>query len=85
MAAKKMTLEDNMTFVAEPKEEKKELKVTIRLPRLEEEGNGVKVDQYERVTLANENGEDTLMILRGENVDIPVRFFPVLKEKYPDL
>ena len=84
MAAKKPTLEENMTFVSEPKEEKKELKVTVRLPRLEEEGNGVRVDQYERLTMANEQGEETLMILRGEPVDIPVRFFPILKQKYPD-
>jgi len=85
MAAKKpVTLEDNMTFVSEPKEKKEELKVTVRLPRLEEEGNGIRVDQYERLTLANELGEETLMILRGEPVDIPVRFFPLLKEKYPD-
>ena len=87
MAAKKpATLEDELTFV---REEKKEVytgpTVQIYLPKLEEEGNGVKVDQYEHVTIANENKEDTLWVKRGERVDIPVRFYIVLKEKYPDL
>ena len=85
MAAKKPALEDELTFVSEPKEEKKEKTVTIYLPKLEEEGNGIKVDQYERVTIANEEGERTYMVHRGERVEVPLPVFVVMKEKYPDL
>jgi len=85
MAAKKPVLEDELTFVQEQPEEKHERTVQVYLPKLEEEGNGVKVDQYEHVTIANENKEETLWVKRGERVDIPIRFYIVMKEKYPDL
>jgi hypothetical protein len=86
MAAKKPeVLEDELTFVQAPKEEKHERTVQIYLPKLEEEGNGVKVDQYEHVTIANEDKEETIWVKRGERVDIPIRFYIVMKEKYPDL
>jgi len=79
-------LEDNLTFVV-TKEEKvsNEPTVQIYLPRIEEDGS-VAVDQYEHVTIANENGEpERWRIHRGERVDIPVHVFVVMKEKYPDL
>jgi hypothetical protein len=86
MAAKKSTFEDGLTFaVGEKKEEYSGPKVTVFLPRLEEEGNGIKVDQYEHVTIANEEKEETFRILRGEPVEIPAYVFVVLKEKYPYL
>ena len=85
MAARK-PVNDGLTIVQEVKEEKaKAPTVQIYLPKLEEEGNGVKVDQYEHVTIANEEKEDILYVKRGERVDIPVNAFVVMKEKYPDL
>ena len=86
MAAKKNVLEENMTFVSEEQDNKYHgPTVTIYLPKLEEEGSGVKVDQYEHVTIANEQGEKTYYVLRGERVDVPVPVYVVMKEKYPDL
>ena len=90
MATKKTpdekVMEENLTFVVE-KEEKvdNEPKVRIYLSRIEDDGS-VAVDQYEHVTIANENGEpERWRIHRGEWVDIPVRVYVVMKEKYPDL
>jgi hypothetical protein len=69
-------------------EEKKdeEPRVSIFLPRLDDPGDGgIKVDQYEHVTMANEVMEKHDRILRGEHVEIPVSTFIRLKEKYPKL
>ena len=86
MAARKPVMDDGLTIVQEVKEEKnKGPMVQIYLPKLEEEGNGVKVDQYEHVTIANENKEETFYVKRGERVDVPVNVYVVMKEKYPDL
>jgi hypothetical protein len=61
-------------------------RVTIFLPKLEDSGDeGVKVDQYEHVTLANEKGEEVYYVLRGEYVEVPVPVFIALKERYPKL
>ena len=57
----------------------------IYLPKLEEEGSGVKVDQYEHVTLANEEREWTWYVKRGERVEVPVPVYVLLKAKYPDI
>lgn len=85
MAARK-PVNDGLTIVQEVKEEKAKVPtVQIYLPKLEEEGNGVKVDQYEHVTIANENKEETFYVKRGERVDIPINAYVVMKEKYPDL
>ena len=54
--------------------------VDIFLPSLEEEGSGVKVDQYEHVTIANEEREDHYKIRRGMHVEVPVPVYVVLKE-----
>ena len=79
-------MDDGLTIVQEVKEEKAKVPtVQIYLPKLEEEGNGVKVDQYEHVTIANENKEETFYVKRGERVDIPINAYVVMKEKYPDL
>lgn len=86
MAARKPVMDDGLTIVQEVKEEKVKVPtVQIYLPKLEEEGNGVKVDQYEHVTIANENKEETFYVKRGERVDVPVNVYVVMKEKYPDL
>ena len=86
MAARKPVMDDGLTIVQEVKEEKAKVPtVQIYLPKLEEEGNGVKVDQYEHVTIANEKEEDFKLIKRGERVDVDIPTFVVMKEKYPDL
>ena len=61
--------------------------VNIFIPALEEEGAGVKVDQYEHVTIANEEKEEHWKIRRGIHVDVPVPVYVVLKQsgRYPNL
>ena len=61
-------------------------RVQIFLPELENSGEeGVKVDQYEHVTLSNEMGRQVYRVHRGEWVEVPVPVFMALKEKYPKL
>lgn len=76
-------IEDSLTMTLPPEEKKRtETMVEVFLPRLEDDGS-IKVDQYEHVTIANENGEPLrYRVLRGERVSIPVRVFMVLHEKY---
>lgn len=58
----------------------------IFLPKLEDPGDaGLKVDQYEHVTISNEERSKTWYIHRGEWVDIPWYVYVVLKQKYPDI
>ena len=79
-------LKDNLTTVVR-KEEKKDVgpRVRVYIPRLEDDGS-VTVDQYEHVTIANENGEPQVTrIHRGEWVDVPVNVYMILKDRYPDL
>ena len=65
---------------------KEEPRVLIRLDKLiDSDDEGVKVDQYEHVTLANERGETCYKVMRGEWVEVPVPVFIALKEKYPKL
>ena len=73
--------------VAVPEETKKDSgpRVTIFLPKLLGDEDGMQVDQYEHVTLANERGEICYKVLRGEYVDVPIAVFIALKEKYPKL
>lgn len=60
--------------------------VSVFLPELEENGQGgMKVDQYEHVTIANEQREICWKVLRGVHVDVPVPVFIALKERYPKL
>ena len=60
--------------------------VPVFLPALEDNGDGgMKVDQYEHVTIANEKGETCYKVLRGEHVEVPVPVFIVLKERYPKI
>jgi hypothetical protein len=90
MAAKKeltLPVNDGLTFtVAEKKEEYTGPRVTIFLPELEDPGSeGLKVDQYEHVTIANEVKETNYRIHRGEWVEVPVPVYVQLKNKYPKL
>lgn len=86
--AKKDLLANAELTTAVKKDEKKYEGPTARvfLPELENSGDeGVKVDQYEHVTLANEVGRQVYRVHRGEWVDVPVPVFIALKEKYPKL
>lgn len=84
--ATKTKPEDSLTIQAPPKEEGYTgPRVRIFLPKLEDEGNGVAVDQYEHVTIANEQHEEHFRIHRGEWVDIPANVFVVMKAKHPNL
>lgn len=60
--------------------------VDIFIPELEDSGsNGLKVDQYEHVTIANEEKENIYYVRRGERVSVPVPVFLALKERYPKI
>lgn len=88
MAAKvKEVFDDPLTIVVEEKEEHYTgPMVDVFLPALEDQGQGgMKVDQYEHVTIANERGETCYKVLRGEHVQVPVPVFIQLKERYPKL
>lgn len=76
-------MEDSLTYAAsKPKKKETGPMVEIFLPRLEDDGS-IKVDQYEHVTIANENGEpERWRVLRGERVSVPVRVFMILHGKY---
>ena len=85
--------EDNITFIdpltTRTPEKQKVYNgpyVPVFIPALEDSGsNGLKVDQYEHVTIANEEKETCWKVLRGETVEVPVPVFLVLKEKYPKI
>lgn len=68
-----------VTTPVEKKEE--EQRVRVFLPKLEDDGSGLKVDQYEHVTI---NGRTTL-VKRGEYVDVTIPVFIQLKNKFPNL
>ena len=60
--------------------------VDVFIPELEDSGsNGLKVDQYEHVTIANEEREDHYKVRRGMHVEVPVPVFVILKDRYPNL
>ena len=80
-------LEDQFTNI-EPEKKAKYTgpMVPVIIPELENSGNnGLKVDQYEHVTIANEEKEDIYYVRRGEHVDVPVPVFLQLKERYPKI
>lgn len=91
MAAKKIVTQElesgSLTTIVRPVDDSyKGPTVTVFLPALEDSGSaGLKVDQYEHVTIANEEMEKTYYIHRGESVEVPVPVFMVLKEKYPNI
>ena len=85
--AAKTKVEDSLTIQAAPVEEAaKQTMVRIFLPKLEDSGDsGLSVDQYEHVTISNEEKDQTYYIHRGEWVEVPVNVYIILKAKYPDL
>lgn len=82
---KKEEVNDLVVITKEKKPDYTGPYVDVFLPALEGGGDGVKVDQYEHVTIANEVKETPYKVLRGESVPVPVPVFMVLKEKYPKL
>ena len=87
MAAKEKNLKDELTVAVPQKDDSyKGPTVTVFLPELEGGGDeGLKVDQYEHVTIANEGKEEHYKVHRGEHVQVPVPVFLALKEKYPKI
>lgn len=87
MANKATIKTDDLTTAVVPPERTYDgPRVQVFLPALEDSGDtGIKVDQYEHVTLANETGDQVYYVKRGEHVDVPVPVFLALKEKYPKL
>ena len=87
MATKKVNLEDQLTMTMPEKEAGYTgPTVDIFIPELEDSGsNGLKVDQYEHVTIANEEKENIYYVRRGERVSVPVPVFLALKERYPKI
>jgi len=88
MAAKKgLSMNDSLTTAVKKEENKyKGPTVQVFLPELENSGEeGMQVDQYEHVTIQNEEGKEIFYVHRGEHVDVPVPVYMVLKEKYPKL
>ena len=86
-AAKPDPANDPMvTAIPRKKDENDEIMVPILLPELPgSDTEGVTVDPYEHVTLANERKEDCFKVLRGTWVEVPYRVFETLKQKYPKL
>lgn len=56
-------------------------RVRIIIPRNEEDSSGMKIDQFEHVTI---NGETTL-VKRGEWVDVTPEVFIQLRNKFPTI
>lgn len=74
--------------VAVPRKEEKYTgpMVPVFLPEIEGgETEGIQVDQYEHVTIANEKGEKIWHVKRGVSMEVPVPVFIALKERYPKI
>ena len=88
MADKKMPgATDAITVAVDEKPEKiEEPRVRIMLPKRESDDNpGLTVDQYEHVSISNENGDFNVRVKRGEWVDVTVPVFMLLKQRYPNI
>lgn len=84
--AKKAADDPMVVAVPQKKEEHKEPMVTVTLQELPGSGTeGIKVDQYEHVTIANEVKEEVWKVLRGRPVEVPYRVYIQLKNKYPNI
>ena len=83
----KKTLESTGLTTVVTVEEKKdeEIRVPVLLPELPGGEGGMKVDQYEHVTIANEEKETCYKVLRGVQTDVTVPVFMQLKQRYPRL
>ena len=82
--AKKEIIKDDLTVATKIEDNKYHgPTVQVFLQPLEDSGDdGIPVDQFEHVQIANEEGVQEFHILRGENVEIPVPAYIALKEKY---
>ena len=82
--AKKDIIRDDLTVATKIEDNKYHgPTVQVFLQPLEDSGDdGIPVDQFEHVQIANEEGVQEFHILRGENVEIPVPAYIALKEKY---
>ena len=86
MATKKPELENITIAIPKPEEKPKEVRVRIKLPKREEDSTpGINVDQFEHVTIANEQGETCYRVKRGEWVDVTIPVFEMLRQRYPDI
>ena len=74
--------EEELTYAVKPKKEKYNGPVvSVYLPALEgSDTEGIKVDQYEHVTIANEKGEKIWHVKRGVHTEVPVDVFLILKQ-----
>lgn len=75
------------TFVTEPEAKApEETRVRIMLPKREGDDNpGLKVDQYEHVSISNEQGDFNVRVKRGEWVDVTVPVYILLKQRFPNI
>ena len=80
-------IDDPITIVTEEKKpDYTGPMVDVFIPALEDTGsNGLKIDQYEHVTIANQEKETCYKVRRGEHVEVPVPVFLVLKERYKNI
>lgn len=87
MATKKESTSAITNTLPQKEAELEEPMVDINpLPKLEDSGDGgMKVDQFEHVSIANEKGEKIYYIQRGIPQRVPVSVFMVLKQKYPNI
>lgn len=77
-----MAAKSTLAVEVAPKEEVfEEPKVMVMIPLLPEDKAGLKIDQYEHVTV---NGETTL-IRRGERVEVPVPVYIQLRNKFDNI
>ena len=77
-------VQDSMTVAVKHEERKYSGPyASVTLPEMQPGDSNAKIDPYEHVTIANEQGEECYKVLRGEMVDVPVPVFMVLKARYP--
>ena len=81
MANKKINDATAAVIPEKPADVMVEPTVRIILPKSEDQGSNMKVDQTETVII---NGKATL-IKRGEYVDVKVPVFLQLKQRYPNI
>lgn len=74
---------DGITVVLPEKQPSPEVtRVRIMIPAPPETDSGLKVDEYEHVTI---NGEKPVYIKRGEWVDVTVPVYMQLRNRYPNI
>lgn len=72
---------DDITVSTPVVHENKQTKVSVLIPRNDDDESGEKVDPYERVTI---NGY-SYAIKRGKRVEVPPTVFVQLRNKFPTL